>query len=284
MRYKFLRFPGGKSKAVTLSYDDGVIEDLRLADLLAKYKMKCTFNLTGSKFKPFILSDEDVKNHILDQGHEVAIHGYFHRPEGTLRPIEGIRDVLDCRMELEQRFDRIIRGMAYPDSGIRRFTNNASYEKIKGYLSDLDIAYARTLGEDNNLFMLPGDWHSWMPTAHHKNPKLFEYVEEFISLNRADKIYGALRYPRLFYLWGHSYEFSRDDNWDVIENFCEKIANHDDIWYATNMEIYEYVTAYNSLIFSASETKVYNPTVYDIWFDVDATLYKIAPGETLDIK
>ena len=66
MRYKFLRFPGGKSKAVTLSYDDGVVEDLKLADLLADYGMKCTFNLTGTKFKKIILSDEDVKTHILN--------------------------------------------------------------------------------------------------------------------------------------------------------------------------------------------------------------------------
>lgn len=283
MRYKFLRFPGGKSKAVTLSYDDGVIEDLKLADILTSYGLKGTFNMAGLKFKKNNLSDEDVKTHILSKGHEIAVHGYFHRPEGILRPIEGIRDVLDCRIELEHRFDIIVRGMAYPDSGIRRFTNNASYERIKGYLSDLDIVYARTLGEDNNLFMLPNDWHSWMPTAHHNNPNLGEYVDEFINLNRSDKVYGALRYPRLFYLWGHSYEFERDNNWEVIYDFCKKLSGNDDIWHATNMEIYDYVNAYNSLIFSATETKVYNPTLFDIWFDVDAILYKISPGEFLDI-
>ena len=282
MRYKFLRFPGGKSKAVTLSYDDGVAEDLKLADILSSYGLKGTFNLNGRNFRKVNLSDEEVKT-LLKKGHEIAIHGYFHRPEGTLRPIEGIRDVLDCRLELEERFDIIVRGMAYPDSGILRFTNNASYERIKGYLTDLDIAYARTLCGDNNSFMLPTDWHSWMPTAHHKNPNLMEYVEEFININLSDKVYGARRYPRLFYLWGHSYEFERDNNWEVIYDFCEKMSGNEDIWFATNMEIYEYVNAYNSLIFSASQTKVYNPTFFDIWFDVDGTLYKISPGETITI-
>ena len=36
MGYRFLRFPGGKAKALTLSYDDGCIADKRLAETLDK--------------------------------------------------------------------------------------------------------------------------------------------------------------------------------------------------------------------------------------------------------
>ena len=36
MRYCFLRFPQGKLKALTLSYDDGVRDDIRMAEVLAK--------------------------------------------------------------------------------------------------------------------------------------------------------------------------------------------------------------------------------------------------------
>ena len=32
-RFDTLQFPGGKTKAFTLSYDDGVIQDRRLAEL-----------------------------------------------------------------------------------------------------------------------------------------------------------------------------------------------------------------------------------------------------------
>ena len=45
MIYHFMRYPGGKPKAVTLSYDDGVIQDIRMAQVLDKYGLKCTFNL-----------------------------------------------------------------------------------------------------------------------------------------------------------------------------------------------------------------------------------------------
>ena len=40
----------GKMKAVTFSYDDGVLQDVRLADLLRKYDLKGTFNINSGRF------------------------------------------------------------------------------------------------------------------------------------------------------------------------------------------------------------------------------------------
>ena len=282
-RYRFMRYPEGKAKAVTLSYDDGIPEDKRFSDIISGYGIKCTFNLNAKKLRSNALTDEEIKTYIIGRGHEIAVHGALHRAEGSLRPIEGIKDVLDCRLDLEERFGRIVRGMAYPDTGINYFANGASYEKIKTYLEDLDIVYARTLGGDNNSFMLPEDWHAWMPTAHHGNPKLNQYIDEFLKLDLSPKTYLAKRAPILFYLWGHSYEFERNNNWEILYDFCEKIASKEDIWYATNMEIYEYVQAYHSLIYSADGTKVYNPTLLKIWFDIDGEEYSICPGETINI-
>ena len=54
MRYQFLRFPEGKSKAVTFSYDDGVSQDIRLSDVFERYALKCTFNLNGKIFQSYI--------------------------------------------------------------------------------------------------------------------------------------------------------------------------------------------------------------------------------------
>ena len=48
IRYRFLRFPEGKTKALTFSYDDGCPEDLRLSDVLSAHGLKGTFNLTGT--------------------------------------------------------------------------------------------------------------------------------------------------------------------------------------------------------------------------------------------
>ena len=288
MRYVFLRFPDGKHKAVTLSYDDGDVYDIKISDILGKYGLKCTFNIVSRQMREqgyeLRMSREDVKKYILDRGHEVAVHGAHHRAEGKQRAIVGIRDVLDCRMDLETAFDTIIRGMAYPDTGIREFTNgSADYPTVKQYLTDLDIAYARTLGGDNNGFAMPTDWHAWMPTAHHTNPQIFEYIEEFNGIVDSDTVYGARRQPRLFYMWGHGFEFERNNDWSRLEEICRALGGRDDVWYATNIEIYDYVHAYESLIYSADETKVYNPTVTTVWISVDGKIYKIEPGQTVRI-
>ena len=286
MRYQFLRFPGGKPKAVTFSYDDGCIEDIRFSQILTKHNLKCTFNLNCDVLrKGSGLSQADVEEYLLAKGHEIAVHGQLHRAEGGMRLIEGIRDVLECRLELEKKYGRIIRGMAFPDFGITKMYNGASYEAIKQYLKELDIVYSRTLGGDNNRFTLPEDWLAWMPTAHHNNPELMGWLEEFLNFDYTAKgIYCANRGPRLCYIWGHSYEFERNQNWELAEQICEKVAGKEDVWYATNMEIYEYVTAYQSLVYSADGSRIYNPTLKTIWMERDEKLYSIQSGEEVKME
>ena len=88
-------------------------------------------------------------------------------------------------------------------------------------------------------------------------------------------------HSQLFYLWGHSYEFERDGNWEVIEDFAKKMGGRNDIWYATNKEIYQYVESGHALKFSADMRTVYNPTAINVWFEMDQKLYCVAAGETL---
>ena len=286
MRYQFLRFPGGKPKAFTFSYDDGCIEDIRFSQILTKHNLKGTFNLNCDVLrKGSGLSQADVEEYLLDKGHEIAVHGQLHRAEGGMRPIEGIRDVLECRLELEEKYDRIVRGMAFPDFGITKMYNGASYETVRNYLKELDIVYARTLSGDNNRFALPEDWLAWMPTAHHNNPQLMDWLDEFLDFDYDRKgVYCANRGPRLCYIWGHSYEFERNQNWELAERICEKVAGKDDVWYATNIEIYDYVTAYQSLVYSADGHRIYNPTLKTIWMERDEKLYCIQPGEEVKME
>lgn len=283
IRYQVLRFPEGKGKAVTFSYDDGQRCDLRLADKFTEYGMKATFNFNGGEGElGKNITPEEVREHMLNNGHEIAVHGACHRAPGRHRPIQGIKDVLDCRLHLEETYDTIIRGMAYPDSGVRRILDFTSYETIKEYLTDLDIAYSRTLGGDNDSFDLPADWHQWMPNAHHNNPEIFNYIDKFLEWNVSEG-YVSRRDSKLFYIWGHAFEFDRNDNWDLVDKICEKLGGHDDIWYATNIEIYDYIHAYNSLVYSADSTRIYNPTLYTLWFETNKVLYSIKPGETIKI-
>ena len=287
-RYTFLRFPEGRLKAVTFSYDDGVRQDKKFVEMLDKYGLKGTFNVNtlmfGDSEDSWRMSAEAVKKYIFDKGHELAIHGANHRAPGKQRPIEVIRDVLDCRLGLEELLGVIVRGMAYPDSGIRNIQPGcADYEKIREILCDLGVAYSRTLGGDNDGFEVPTDFYAWMPTAHHNNEKVFEYIEKFNAF-KEDGAYTASKTAKLFYLWGHTYEFDRNDNWDRIEKICEELSGKDDVWYATNIEIHDYVKAYESLVWSANARTVYNPTLIDVWMWNDGNIVRVGSGETVRLE
>ncbi len=280
MSYRFMCYPGGVRRAVTFSYDDGCLDDNRLVDIFNKYGMKGTFNLNSSRLLCGADLTVDDAKRFISQGHEIAVHGKNHRANGIVNTVDGIRDVLQCREELEDCLGLMIRGMAYPDTGITNFANGTTYEDVKCYLRQLGIVYSRILGGDNNSFLLPTDWHAWMPTVHHDNTEIMGYIDEFLSLELENN-YSALRHPRLFYIWGHAYEFSCNNNWEHIEEICRRLGGRDDVWYATNIEIYEYVNAYNSLIWSANGKKVYNPTLIDVWFIEENKRYKVRSGETL---
>ncbi len=284
MRYRFLRFPEGKEKALTLSYDDGHEADLKLVEIANKYGIKLTLNINaGENGIPYggeHLSLEQICE-IEKMDHEIAVHGEYHKANGLVSSVDGIKDVLFCRLTLERSLGKIIRGMAYPDSGIRRLTNVALNE-IKSYLKSLGIAYSRTLGEDNDRFEIPNDFYEWMPTAHHDNPNLFVWLDKF--LNTPLSKYCGARSPWLFYLWGHSFEFKNKNNWERFEEFCQKASGKEDVWYATNIEICDYVRDYYRLEFNVDNTIVHNPTARTIWFEYNNKTFSVKSGETLNLE
>jgi hypothetical protein len=89
------------------------------------------------------------------------------------------------------------------------------------------LKYARGV-QSSYAFDLPANLLTFRPTCHHKDSRLMELAEQFINLKPA--------VPQVFYLWGHSYEFDMDHNWQVIEEFCRVMANRDDMYYATNAQ------------------------------------------------
>ena len=278
----FMRFPEGRKKALTLSYDDGVDQDIKLMEILDKHGLKCTFNINSGRFAPEdkVYPEGTIHRRMTkaratelytNSGHEVAVHGTLHPWLETMPTPSVVLDVLNDRKELEEQFGTIIRGMAYPYG-----TYNDSVVEA---LRTCGIAYARTV-KSTEKFDIPTDWLRMPATCHHKNPRLMELAKKFAE--------SDTRRAQLFYLWGHSYEFEEDDNWNVIEEFAEYMGGRDDIWYATNIEIYDYIDAYNKLMFSADGHTIYNPTLYTICFASGGSSsefieYSIAPGQTIHI-
>ena len=280
----YMRFPGERSKALTLSYDDGTVDDIRLIEILNKYGIKSTFNISTGLYSEDYKRDEEGnlrgrmtrKDSVeLYRGHEVAVHAYSH-PILSQEPIARVTlELLADRVSLEADHGVAVRGMAFP------FGDTSYNDEVACAMKSAGIVYSR-MTSPTRKFSLPTDWLRWYPTCKHQDGKLMELAERFISA-------APSKEPKLFYLWGHSYEFSSDDNWNVIEEFCEYMGGREDIWYATNIEIYDYVQAYQRLVWTADMTKVYNPSVIPVSFkhhvitnDGDVfNDYTVGAGETL---
>lgn len=258
-------FPKGKHKVLTMSYDDGKEEDRKLVDIFNKYGMKGTFNLNAG-------IDWDEKRIPLDEykelykGHEVASHTYTH-PTIERCPIDQvIAQVIEDRKVLEKIMGYPVRGMAYP---------NGSYTKeIQEILPKLGIQYSRVVGNSDN-FGMPENYMEWKATCHH-NHNLLELGQQFVDLFKKQYLY-------MMYVWGHSYEFTDRNNWEVVEEFCKLVGNREDIWYATNIQIYDYMDAASRLQYAADASFVYNPSAMPVWISVDEKIIEIAGGKQIEI-
>ena len=275
----FLRFPGGKAKAVTLSYDDGVEQDIRLVEIMRKHGLKGTFNVNAGFFAPEgtvhpvgkihrrMTASQILRTYTPDVC-EVACHGYTHPFLERCDSAVVCNEVLEDRKALEALFGHQVHGMAYPYG-----TYN---DTVVAALHMCGIYYSRTT-VSTEKFTMPTDWLRMPATCHHKNPRLMELVSNFLALK-------PTRNPQLFYLWGHAYEFDEVNNWHVIEDFAAEIGGKEDIWYATNMEIYLAWLDFTRLEYAADGSSIYNPGCRTVWVaDKNNTTYEIGPGETIKL-
>lgn len=258
-------FPGGRHKALTFSYDDGREEDRRLVELLNRHGLRGTFNLnSGMTDDPWRIPQREYGK--LYQGHEIACHTSLH-PTIARSPIDQVaRQILEDRMILEDLTGGPVRGLAYP---------NGSYSRrIMELLPMLGIRYARIV-PTTGAFEMPENWFAWAGTCHH-NQDLLQRGEDFLGRHKT-------QYLNLMYVWGHSYEFTTYDNWNVIEDFCAMVSGHDEIWYATNIEIVDYMDAAERLQFTAAGDRVYNPSACTVWLEVDGRSVEAPGGEMVAI-
>ena len=226
----------GKMKAVTFSYDDGVTQDRRLIELFNKYGLKATFNLNsellgtkniltyGDKSADHNkVSPDEVRE--LYKGHEVAVHTLTHPHLPALSDEEIIRQVEKDREKLSELAGYEVVGMAYPGGGVNFDLRVADIIK-----NNTGVRYARTTVHSFSFF-LQKDLYIFSPTVHHNDSdRCLEMIDRFLDM-KPDT-------PQLLYIWGHSYEFDLNDNWDLAEEICRRLSGKEDIFYGTNRECF----------------------------------------------
>jgi len=215
-------------KVLTFSYDDGVQYDERLMEIFLRYGMRCTWNLNSGLMEEekgwqsgaaWIHRMKPERMAKLYRDHEIATHMVTHPDPTKLNNEELRREILDDVKALETLFKRPVVGMAYP---FGRYN-----DQVVEVVRECGIRYSRTV-QSTCDFKRPSDLLRLNPTCHHNDAELFALAEAFLKAPQEEDL--------LFYVWGHSYEFEADQNWERIEEFCKLMTGRAEINYMTNAE------------------------------------------------
>ncbi len=181
MEWKKL-YPGGKKKAVTFSYDDGVEQDIRLTELFRQYGAKAAFNLNSGldESGSWNFKGVEVRRIPFAQmpevycGQEIVCHASTHPHLEELSPRELHWELWNDRKTLEHRFGCTVSGMALPYG-----TWNP---QVRETIEKLGFSFCRTV-ESTHTFERPKDQYAIILSR--KNYPLPVWTGDFLSYLRA---------------------------------------------------------------------------------------------------
>lgn len=257
-------FPGGKWKALVMSYDDGHVQDRGLVPMFNAHGIKGTFHLnSGALDRDTFVARAEVAT--LYAGHEVSAHTVDH-------PYLDQLDAAGLRWEIETDRDTLaalaggpVRSLSYPFGAY----NNLVLATLRG----LGVGSARTVMNAGHLHFLPADPLKWHPTCHHA--AAMGLAQQF-----ADQTEERMS---LLYVWGHSYELDNgyaDNSWAYMAALCGVLGDRGDVWYAGMAEVADYVAAIRALAYPSAHC-VYNPSGLSVWAKLGGTLCRIQPGKQM---
>lgn len=223
---------------VTTSWDDGPPQDLRVAELLAKYDLQGTFYVPLNPGSP-VLAEREIRS--LASQFEIGAHSVRHVPLTHLALEEARREMSISRAEIER-----ITGQACPMFCFPLGKYNAAHLKLAG---EAGFQACRTVAMFSMAAPAPVDDILLMPTTVQVYPhNRWELVR---NLARRAAFRGARNWLRaglqsawpdlartlldhtlehggVFHLWGHSAEIDENGEWARLENFLQYLARRVD--------------------------------------------------------
>lgn len=266
-------YPGGKAKAFNISYDDGVVQDIRFVQLLNRYGLKGTFNLNyGLMRSGFTWQHEcgmtvrripEEQINCVYEGHEIASHSFTHPYFDNMEETEILKELGADKFFLERLTGRDVAGYATPFY----------------YYSDLmadcvrhcGFEYAR-ISEESNDYSIPSDFYRWRGSKFHWDNDLEDFVSGFLKTDQE---------LALCQIVGHSYDLDVMNLWDKMEKICQRVGEKQDVWATTHVELVRYLKNMSRAHFSRSEIR--NDSDADLWFSVDGSTVRLVPGAMLHV-
>ena len=262
-------YPYGKKKAFNVTYDDGVLQDVRFVELLNQYGLKGTFNLNSGLMEHEFewihekglvvkrLRTDVVKD--LYAGHEVASHTLNHPYMHDLSKEGVMWELFQDKRNLEAIFGEEIKGFAVPFDYYS--------ELIEECVRECGFSYGR-ISEMSHSFYPQNDYYNWKATVFHCEDGLKELMQKFLETDEELAV---------FQIVGHSYDLDAEDLWDQMENIFQSIAEQDDVLPMTMIEMVEYLKAMEQV--EVTDAYLLNHSDQSLWFAMDDMVCEVKPDE-----
>ena len=266
-------YPNGNHKALIMSYDDGLDDDIALAQLFDRYGIIGTFHLNSGLLDTRAIWYQGKPNEFLGtylskdtllyvfKNHEIAVHGTYHKALVGLSDEEILEEINVDIENLTILSDRKISSMAY--------AFGSTNDHVAEVIGTTPLTNARTTKSSYN-FDLPEDYYLWNPTCH--DSEALEYLEAYISLDSPSL--------SLFYVWGHSWELRDTLRNQNILKFCNEIGDRDDIWYTGAGDFADYHASLKVL--EIGPQQIVNPEGNGVvYYREKGQLKSLNPGQRL---
>ena len=275
-------YPGGKRKAFNVTYDDGVLQDVRFVELLNRYGLRGTFNLnSGLMESGFVwqhacgLAVQRLRPEAaaaLYAGHEVASHTRTHPYMAGLSREEILGEMAEDKAALERLFGRRVEGFAVPFD----YYSDA----VEACARACGFSYAR-ISEESGSFSPPRERFRWRATVFHSCDGLEELTSRFLETDEE---------LALFQIVGHSYDLDVENRWEQMESLFRLIGGQRDILPMTTAEAVAYLEAMDKA--EQTDRFLINRSDTALWFAVDGTVREVEPHgqlalglpETMDVN
>lgn len=196
-------------------WDDGVLDDVRLCEILRRHRATASFNLNaglhrGQRFeswkyqgtKPvFKLAIGELRD--VYRGFTVANHTLTHPHPKQLDDAMLRHEIVEGRERLQDIFGAPVLGFAYP------FGEHD--QRVMDAVRAAGHVYARTCVNVETLWPVADPMAC--PTCCHFKSQ--QFWDRYAAARAADGV---------FYFWGHSYEFLSEDEWAAFDAAMARIS------------------------------------------------------------
>lgn len=232
---------------ITTSWDDGHPLDLRLAELLEKYKLRGTFYIPLKNVENPTMSISEVK--MISDIMEIGGHTLNHRYLNSLSDLEALNEIQNCKIELEQMLSKEVSAFCFPGGKYKQ--KHIDMVCSSGFLFARTTTLFNTkIDVDNSLMhttVQVFDHNSITLLKHCLKRKMFSelFRQKAFALHN-DKFKSFAEYflhsnnTEVFHLWGHSWEIEKRKLWADLEDVFFMLSELSDVQFMNNTEAWKY--------------------------------------------